>query len=356
MPEGEVDPLSGIQILPDLLVLRVNGQSMEELEALAHYKPEERPPTIVIGEASNPECMRFAMRAGARDFLTEPVSEKDFLASVARLAAETRAAKSSERSQLIAFINAKGGSGATFLACNIAHLFACVSEFDTALLDLDLQFGTLPEYLDIHPRRGLLDALDVADDLDGVAIDAYMTKHTSGLSVLAGLRDSAMLQQDLMLARFETVLNLLSGNFERIVVDLPRRIEPFSAMVLERADRVVLVMQQSVPSLHDAVRMNDILTRELAIPADHITVAVNRYVKSASVEISDIQSSLNDKVPVRIPNDFKVVTESVNMGIPLREHARRAAITKALMRLEEGLGGRSAGQPKGFMTRLRGAG
>lgn len=356
LPEGQVDPLKGVQQPPDLMVLRVNGNSVPELEALGHYRPEERPPTIVIGEANNADCMRLAMRAGARDFLTEPVEEKDLLAAVARVVAELRIAKPGEQSQLTAFVNAKGGSGSTFLACNVAHLLTTISEFETVLLDLDLQFGTLPQYLDVRPARGLLDAIDVADDLDGVAIGAYLTRHESGLAILAGLRDSAMLQQELVLDRFEMVLELLTGNFDRVIVDLPRQINPFSALVLERAHHVVLVLQQSVPSLHDAARMHDILLRELAIPSDNVSILVNRFTKNSSVELADIRNALNDKEPVCIPNDFKTVTESVNMGVPVYECAQRAQITKALMRFERDLSGRSDKQPKGLMARLRRAG
>jgi len=356
IPEGQFDPLSGVQDIPDMLVLRVNGHSMGELEALARYTPEERPPTIIIGEANNPECMRLAMRAGARDFLTEPVVQSDLLAALARVADELRIARPGNQSELIAFINAKGGSGATFLACNIAHLFSTVSQLETVLLDLDLQFGTLPQYLDITTKRGLMDALDVADDLDGVAINAYLTRHESGLSVLAGLRDSAMLQQDLMLDRFEAVLGLLTGNFDRVIADLPRQIDPFGALVLERADQIVLVMQQSVPSLHDATRMKDILTRDLAVPINHIRVVVNRYTKNASVELADIKGAMNENEITCVPNDFRTVTESVNMGVPLHEFAQRAQITKSLISLAGELGGRSETHKKGLMARLRRAG
>ncbi len=351
--EHDLDPLGGVMRSPDLLLLKLNGRSHEELGELLRYGAEERPPLIVIGDASNAQSMRIAMQAGARDFLTEPVLTEDLLAAIELVSAERRGSKSHKHCELVAFINAKGGSGATFLACNVAHLFTSVSNLKTAIVDLDLQFGTLPQYLDVQPKRGLLEALDVADDLDGVAIDAYLTRHESGLSILAGLRDSAMLQQDPLTDRFNTVLNLLEGNFERLVVDLPRQIDPFSALVLERASKIVLVLQQSVPSLHDATRMHELLTRNLAIPSEHIQIVVNRYSKNSSIELGDIQQSLQGKPAVCIPNDFRNVTESINMGVPIYEHARRSPTTKSLLRLEAQLGGRAKDTPKGFLPRFR---
>lgn len=351
--ERQPDPLHGIAQMPEILLLRVGASSVRELEALASYSPAERPPLIVIGDVHHPGCMRAAMQAGARDFLTEPVDGQELLATIARLASESRPSTGSDRGQLTAFVNGKGGSGATFLACNIAHLFAEVSQLSTVLLGVDTQFGSIARYLDIRPKRGLLEALDVADDLDVAAIEAYVARHDSGLALLASAHDSALLQQDLLSDRFEILLSLLTGNFERCVVDLPRGVEPFSAHVLERADRIVLVVQQSVPNLHDAARMYDLMTRNLGVRADRITIAVNRYQRSAAVELADIQKYFGDRTVVCIPNDYRSVTESINIGVPIYRHARRSAVTKALIQLEKQLGGRAAGTDRGFFPKLR---
>ncbi len=99
------------------------------------------------------------------------------LAAVRRLTRELKSSKKTGSSELIAFINAKGGSGGSFLAANIAHLLVAVSNRKVALVDLDLQLGNLTQYLDLEPKRGLIEALDVAADLDGVSIEAYLTKH-----------------------------------------------------------------------------------------------------------------------------------------------------------------------------------
>jgi pilus assembly protein CpaE len=350
---GRPDPLYGVAQRPDLLVLRIEAGSVGELEALAAYPAPERLPLIVIGDSNHPGSMRAAMRAGARDFLAEPVSREELLAAVARIAAEHRLAAPADRGKITAFVNAKGGSGATFLACNVAHLFAKTDDVKTVLLDMDVQFCGLPRYFDLRPKRSLLEALDVAGDLDGTAIDSYLTRHESGLAVLAGLPDKAVLQQDQMIDRFELVLNLLVDNYERLVVDLPRRIEPFNALVLERAEQIVIVLQQTVPSLHDGVRMYDLFTRTLGIPAESISLLVNRFRKSASVELSDIQQSFPGKTPICIPNDYRAVTESVDMGVPIYGHARRSSVARALLSLQKQLGGASAQADRGFLPRFR---
>lgn len=352
---GDSDPLRGLMTVPDLLVLHIGSGPSGELDAIAKYSPEERPPLIVVGDGSTPSSMRAAMHAGARDFLAEPISEEDLLSSVRRFTAEAKPTRRSKSTEIVSFINSKGGSGATFLATNTAHLLATVANRRTALIDLDLQFGNLTQYLDIKPKRGIVDALDVADDLDSVAIGAYMTQHETGLSVLAGMSTDFDLQQDAMLDGFDRILELLSSNYEKIIIDLPRYVDPFGAAALERSDRIAIVVQQSIPSLQDAAKIYDIVTRRLAVPADRITIVLNRMFKNAAVELADIEQSLHGLKPFVIPNDFQAVTESVNIGVPIYDLAKRSPVTKALLQLTEELDGRPSSKPKGLISRLRGA-
>ncbi|HEY5624695.1 MAG TPA: AAA family ATPase [Gammaproteobacteria bacterium] len=352
---GDMDPLRGMLTMPDLLVLHIGSSAAGELDVIAGYSPDERPPLIVVGDGSDARAMRAAMHAGARDFLAEPIAEEDLLSSVRRFMVETQPSRKKGTMELISFINSKGGSGATFLATNLAHMLAAVSNRRTALLDLDLQFGTLPQYLDLKPKRGLMDALEVADDLDSVALEAYMTRHESGLSVLAALNSTIDVHQEPMLDAFDRVLELLAITYERIVVDLPRHIDSFAAITLERSDRIAIVVQQSVPSLQDAVRVYNIATKELAIPRDRLTVVVNRKMKNAAVEIADIEQALHGIKPVVVPNDFQGVAESVNIGVPIYELSRRSQVTKSLLRLVEDFDGRTIAKPKGLISRLRGA-
>jgi pilus assembly protein CpaE len=351
----QTEPFTGLGRAPDVLVLRVGADSIADLEALGRISADKRPSLIVIGDAANTECMRVAMRIGARDFLVEPLTQSEVLAAIKRVAGERRARqRTAAQCRTIAFMNAKGGSGATFIACNVAHMFTSVSNLRTVLVDLDSQFGTLTQYLDLRARAGLLEACDVASELDAVALDGYLTKHGSGLAVLAALPDSGLPQRDSLAQGFEAVLRLLAGNFERVVIDLPNHIDALSAAALERADTVVVVLQQTVPSLHNAVRMFDLLTRGLGVPLTHIEVVVNRYRKNAAVEIPDVRQALQGKEPTCVPNDYAAVTESIDMGVPIYDGARRSATTKALLKLEHALGGHvaSVSSKGGLLPRL----
>ena len=349
---GDTDPLHGVETLPDVLVLRVAPDATDELAALAQRAADGRPPLVVVGATHDPMAMRLAMQAGARDFLSEPVAAADLVGALQRIAAEARASQPVSRTRTCAFINTKGGSGATFLASNVAHALTAVSRFDTVLVDLDLQFGTLPQYLDVQPKRGLLEALDVAGELDAMAVDAYFTRHSSGLRILGRSADSRIADPDGIGERFASLMEIVKAKCERLVFDVPRHLDVVSAMALQSADRVVVVMQQTLPNLRDGTRLVHVLRRELAIPQDRIKVLVNRYRKDAAVELADIRRALGDEDPFLVPNHYKPVSESIDAGVPVYDHARNSPVTRAIIEMASDLGGdRGARSHRGFIAR-----
>lgn len=351
---GHADPLYGVEEIPDLLIFHAGSAGEAELEALIERPAEKRPVTLVIGPAGSTALMRMAMKAGARDFLEDPVDIEELNETLAQISKDFRQAnRGAADNKLVSIVSAKGGSGASFLSVNLAHMMAASSNQRVALLDLDLQFGSLGQYLDITPQHGLMHALDMADQLDDVALDAYMAKHKSGVSLLGPLQEELVLARDIPLDRFGRLLDLLKENYDCTVVDQPRQIDDVSAEVYERADHILLVMQQELANVRDANRLRQILLRDLAIPEDRVTIVVNRYDKNLPVELADISRSLNVEKSqmVLVPNHYKNVAESMNVGIPMLDHARSSSVTKALLALQIQLSGKTQEQPTGLFSK-----
>jgi len=348
---GHADPLHGVDTLPDALILHLGETWQAELQSLALRPVDQRPPVIVVGSASDTNVMRLAMQAGARDLLPLPLIEADLIAALTRISRDHRAKNSSEDASLTAFMNAKGGCGATLLACNVAHTLAAVSRRRVALLDLDLQFGAIPLYFDLFPKRGVLQAFENMEGLDEVALDGYMVKHASGLKVLGHSADDALPMQGVAPHHVKQLLTLAMRGNDHVVVDLPRRIDPIAASVLERAEQVVLVVQQSVTTLRDATRLINCLRRDLGVGRERIVTVVNRYEKNASITPEDIRTALGCGELSLVPNDFRTVSQCIDTGAPLLEHARTAAITKAVMVLETRLGGSAAAERPSLLAR-----
>jgi pilus assembly protein CpaE len=333
---GHADPLYGVPDLPDLLIFHMGVNDEEELACLTERPAELRPPTLIIGPGGNTQMMRLAMKAGAIDYLEDPAGESE-LTEVLNDWEQTVAHQASEQDgRLIAVVSAKGGSGASFLSANLAHLMAVVSENNTALLDLDLQYASLGQYLDLRCKNGLMQVLDVIEDLDATALDAYMTRHKSGVSLLGPLEDEIVLTRDVPLDRFARLLEQMRTNYDYTVIDQPRDLHEVSAAVYERVDQVLIVMQQELANIRDASRLRHILLTEMAVPEDRINVIINRYDKNSAVELGDICRALSVEKSniILVPNDYRDVAESVNIGVPMFDHSRNSAVTKSLLSFE----------------------
>jgi len=352
---GHFDPLHDIHALPDLLVLCLSDAWENELQQLSERSPSSRPPVIVVTNTGDEtQVMRQAMRAGARDFFTRPVNV-DLLIEAINLVAREQSTQKKGEPLLTAVVNAKGGSGATLLAANLAHVIAKEGRQKVALIDMDLQFGTLGLYLDLQPTMGIVEVLEYSHDLDAVALKAYMTEHESGVFMLAATQNSVVLPREIDLDKLSELLNTLQSSFDHVIVDLPRQIDAVTTTVLERANNVVITTQQSLTHLRDTIRLRSILKDELGINEKRLTVVVNRYDSNDAITLADINKMLPDGPVSLIPNDYKRVTENINLGIPLYKQSRSSAITKAVVKLATRLCNKDISSEKdGVLSRMFG--
>ena len=328
LTNGSVDPLQDVSYTPDLLILYDHG-SEGELETLRQMPAEARPELLVFGPGDNPTAIRMAMRAGARDYLTLPLDKGELFAAIDEIAKLRKDTKKSSTGHLHVFINGKGGSGATFLATNIAHGLA-VDEHKVTLIDLDLQFSGLCRYLDLTPKQDILEAIRAIDDMDETAADAFTTQHESGLRLLSSDGSRLVMNQEIPPENMLALINKYREYNDYVIVDLPRHLDAMNAAVLEAADKVTVVMQQSFPHLHDTARLLNILRTELHIGPERINVIVNRYSKNLPILIKDIETALHTDSLLKIPNQWRVTSESVNSGVPVVEINRKAAVSRGL--------------------------
>ncbi len=348
---GHTDPLHGLEQAPDLLLLHVSQLWREELGALQQHSTQLRPPLLVCGPLEDRNCMRLAMQAGARDFLPEPVVAHELLAAIGRISLEARDGRAGE-GKLIAIMNAKGGSGATMLACNLAHSLSAHGR-RTLLLDLDLQFGSVAHCLDVHPAHSHMEVLQRIDDLDGVALHGFCSHFSPTLDVLGGRTGELCLTQDVQLEQLESLLSLARNTYDWVVVDLPRQIDHLTGISLEQADQVYVVLQQSLSHLKDAARLVRIMREDLGIHGERLQMVINRYDKSAPVGLKDIVEALRCSEPQRLPNDYAVINESQNTGVPLGLCAPRAALTQSIRQMSQDLLGHEVAEP-GLLKRTFG--
>lgn len=324
---------TSIEARPDALVLAVGADWRGVLPPLVDALPAARPPFVVVGPDADIDLLRAAMRAGARDAVTVPFVPEEFLSALGRIAAEERLRTGTPTSRIIAFMNSKGGSGATVLASNTAVALATLQQGGTLVVDMDYQFGSLPTYIDMAAKNGLIKALEFADTLDQAALEGYVQIHKTGLHVLAAAMEDIILPEDVSEYRIKQLLATVDGVYRYVVVDLPRRIDSATTATLMQADQVVVVTQQTLAHLHDTKRLMFLLQGQLGITSERLRLVVNRYDKKAEIRIEDYSSVLVGVDIETIPGDYRRVAESINLGEPLALGAPRSPLGKRFLEL-----------------------
>ncbi|HEY8037124.1 MAG TPA: AAA family ATPase [Methylobacter sp.] len=347
------DFLGGNNLKTDVLIHFLGPKADMELEALAKQSKQACPVSLIVYDrdvaADAPRLMRMAMQAGARDFIMGPQLVDDTLASVRKILKED----SYGHTSLTAVVNAKGGAGASTIACALAYAFATQENMKTLLLDMDLQFGTQCLRLNLNSPQNLVDALASIESIDETALMGYMAKHASGLHVLNRPEREIILPGEIDEKHLKRLIELAHSCYEHLVVDLPRLIDPVFNLVLEQADHILVVMQQELFSVRDAQRMIQIMTQDLGLPLERIIPVLNRYEHNNTFGLKDVERvlALSSSIVV-VPNDFKSLHMASNLGVPIAEHAPKSTVTRTIQKLAETLSGKKHSVNQGMFRQV----
>jgi len=313
---------------PALLV--VDGADAGELEALgvlAHVHPDLE--TIVISSEQSPAFLVRAMQMGVREVLPPALNATALQAAVRRVAHKRAPAPAAPQGEVLAFMACKGGSGASFIAANIAHILSTQGERKVALIDLDLQFGNA--LLLLSDQRAVNDVAEVARSigrLDADLLRASMVHVSGNLSVLAAPEDLSQ-ALEVKAAHVEAIIKQARQVFDYVVLDVGRSMDTVSLKALDLATHVFPVLQLSLPQIRDARRLRA-LFRSLEYAPEKIHWIVNRHQKGGEIDLEAMEQTLDAKGLTTIPNHFKGVNASVNQGIPIDRLAPGNPVARAL--------------------------
>ncbi|GEM80160.1 AAA family ATPase [Vibrio superstes] len=318
---------------PDLIFIQASGdwaQKLTELYSNSLVLQNSNASLVVFGDEGNSFDLKVALRIGASDFLSES-STIEGLASILTAVADEKLA-SKELAELHLFVNSKGGSGASTVSMNTAIELAKCKQNKVLFLDLDIQFGAIQDYLDLNPQYGLHDIIDGANDLDEVALQTLVTKHSCELSFL-NFQQMHPIENELKARSLHTVIPLLREHYTHIIADLSRGIEANYSSLISQSTKVFFVAQQSYVSIKNTNDMLGVLELEYGLPRNHVEVVVNRYDKKQGLKITDIEGALGQIRVHVFPNDYKIVNESSNLGKPFCLSKKKSAVSDAVTRL-----------------------
>jgi pilus assembly protein CpaE len=272
---------------------------------------------MVYSSQADPELLMRCMRAGAREFLAEPMQASTVAEALVRASARRQEVRRPRKAagKMFAFVGAKGGSGVTTIASNFAIALAkeC-GEKSVVLVDLDLQLGDAALGLGISSQFSVLDALQNVNRLDSDLLSSMLAKHSSGLTVLAAPDKYSAVRapQDSL----DKLLNILRGDFPYVVVDLGSSLTQNYKALFEMADMVYLIAQVNVPELRNAHR----LVSEYFSSADgsKLEVVLNRFLsRGMEIDESSINKALLRPAKWKVPNDYQAVRRAQNTASPL---------------------------------------
>jgi pilus assembly protein CpaE len=317
-PQADVDPLvRRIQDLkPDVVVVDLAPDNMtaalRAVEILHATCPKSA--VFALGEMTRPQLIVDAMRAGAREFLPRPPSTDQLLDGFNRFVASQRKVRSSgSRGRVFAVLNAKGGNGATTVAVNTALAIA-TTRGSTALLDL-APVGDVGLHLNLKTPFSIMDALNNLHRLDATLLDGFMTRHETGLHVLAG--NTALSSTETRPADYARLFDVIVGQYRHVVVDISTRLDPTTRILCDLSDSVLLVANPDLASLWSAARIRDFF---VGSPAEQkLKLVMNRYRKITGFGDSDIEHTTQSKILWKIPNKYAPIIAAIERGIPVAQ-------------------------------------
>ncbi|WP_033919646.1 pilus assembly protein CpaE [Sphingomonas sp. 37zxx] len=304
--------------------LSESGDPLNDINGLAEVC---EPGTVVIacGQVNDVRLYRDLVASGIHDYLLKPLNADALRETFAQVHAMLNAPKTAEASAdrahtAIAVIGTRGGVGASTMATSIAWLMSDKSGRTTALLDLDVHFGTGALALDLEPGRGLTDAIENPSRIDGLFIERAMVRSSDKLAVLSA---EAPIHSPVMndgTAFFQLQEEIRSA-FETTVVDLPRAMLVQFPHLLADIQVAVIVTEYTLAAARDAIRI--LSWFKTNAPQTTIIMLANR-VHVASLEISrkDFETSIERKIDVVVPFDQKLGAQAAKLGKPLAEAGR----------------------------------
>ncbi|MGA8430864.1 MAG: AAA family ATPase [Candidatus Sulfotelmatobacter sp.] len=288
--------------------------ALRAIELLHQEAPESA--VFAIGSISQPQVIVNAMRAGAREFIERPTTTTDLLEAFVRLtAAQRRVKQEGARGKVFCVINAKGGSGATTVAVNLA-LALQSSHGQTAMVDV-APLGHAALHLNVKPLFSVADATRNLHRMDASLLESFMVRHNGGLQLLAGTSTPAAM--DTSTAEFVKLFDMMVSHYRYVVVDVSTRFDASTRLVANLSECVLLVACTDVASLWSAARVQQYLGDSGG--RERVRLVLNRFRKVPGFSEADAEAAAGAKLLWRVPNQYFAVSTAIDRGVPLMEQS-----------------------------------
>jgi pilus assembly protein CpaE len=319
------------RLQPSAAVITVGPDNSEKEFALIKQLAAACPDTAIITAArdASPALILGSMRSGAREFIQMPIVADEFRTVIDRVVEFCAGRENSlnTHGRVIAVFSGKGGSGVSFFGTNLAAAMGV----PTLLVDLNLQAGDAASFLGLETKYSLADFVHNRARLDDSLMTSLVTPHSRNLAMLAAPLE-AHEAEDVKPQDVSEILYLLRQRYECIVLDLPHTFDPVTVAALDLADDILVVLTLDIPGIRGTKRALKVFER-LDYHRDKVHVVVNRWSKHIDVQLQKVEAHLGEQLIGFVPNDYRKVMDSINLGRPLVQADPSSKITAEIKRI-----------------------
>ncbi len=322
--------------------------SMEQIRMLHNQDPSLV--LMLVAEEVTADLLRKGMRAGVSDVLEAPLDEEKIEAAIEQFAhdvlrrqtppsssSSSSSAERRDKGRIITVTSAKGGSGKTVLATNLALVLNRLPDIKVCLVDADLQFGDVCLVLQLEPRFTMVNASHELHHLDPELLDSLLTEHPSGLKVLAAPLEPAF-ADDITTAGLMQMLDVLKETYDYVIVDTAAMLDELILSLIEKSDDILMLVDMDLPSVKNAKLALETL-RLLKFSTANVQLVLNRSNSKAKLDNKEIEGALKMEISASIPSDA-VVAASVNEGRPVVETDPKSKVSKGFESVAELIAGK----------------
>jgi pilus assembly protein CpaE len=342
-------------VKPDVLLMDINMPDMDGIaatEIIRKLVPFTQ--IIILSIQNDPNYMRRAMLAGARDFLTKPPTIDELNSAIRRAGAMARDERTKAPQisgvqttrvggtrpsgtpgvggRVITFYSPKGGAGCTTLATNLA---VCLNNEDTSVLiiDANLQFGDVSVFLNEQGKNSILDLAPRADELDPDIINSVTLKHAqSGIRILAAPMKPEH-ADTISGEQLSKVIKFLREIYSYIIIDTASSLTNITAGAIDNSDLLILLTTQDIPSIKNSRLFLDEIDA-LGFDRKRIIFVMNKFDKRIGITPEKVSENLKQEITSIIPYEERVIV-SVNRGIPFLLVDKSRPISRSILSLAE---------------------
>ncbi|MFQ5408402.1 MAG: response regulator [Anaerolineales bacterium] len=338
------------KLRPNVIMMDINMPDMDGIaatEQIMRVLPSAQ--VIMLSVQNDPDYMRRAMMAGARDFLAKPPAGDELIATIRRVAEMSRARQEiygtvpidgapgtgpmghgGRNGKIIAVYSPKGGAGCTTIATNLGVTLQN-DKTRVMLVDADLQFGDVAVFLNLQNKHSVVELADSYDDLEPEFVATVTAEHSSGMKVLLApfTPEEAEVVSG---AAMKAILDHLRNFNDYVVVDMGTALNDVALSIFDAADAILLLAAPDIPSIKDARLFFDIVDA-LDYSSDRVFLVLNKVSKKGGIAAADIAASIKHSIVIEIPDEPRMILHSINRGMPIVLYDKPTPPARAIQEL-----------------------